>query len=104
MLGSGLASTVTRSPPPSATSRSTRSAQNARTAGSTEAACRGVNPRATRRRNAVWAGASCITIGGLSARPSASSSPYSTDRPPALLKVSASTAAASTSACRLSTK
>jgi hypothetical protein len=64
---------------------------------------RGVKPRATSLRKAVWSGGSSMTIGRLSARPIVSSSSYSTVRPCAEENVAVSTAAASTSTCRLST-
>ena len=103
MLGIGLNRVETMSPPPSARSRSSRSTTNARTAGSSSATWRGVNPRATNRRNAVCTGGSVITNGGLSSSPIRASSSYVTVRPRALLNVSVSTAAARTSACRDST-
>ena len=51
-----------------------RSITNSRTLGSTASTWRGVKPRATSLRNAVWTGGSCITIGGLSTSPISSSS------------------------------
>ena len=100
MLGSGLNSSTTMSPPPAATKPSSFSATYARTSGSTSRTARGVKPRETSLRNAVCSGGSSITIGGLSARPIFSSSPYSTVRPCALENVAVSTAARSTSSWR----
>ena len=74
MLGSGLNTSATMSPSPRAAMPSSRSRTNARTAGSTLTTALGVKPRETSRRNVVWSGGSCITIGGLSARPIRSSS------------------------------
>ena len=58
-----------------------RSTTKARTAGSISATWRGVNPRATSRRNAVCSGGSSMTIGRLSVSPSRSISPWSNVSP-----------------------
>ncbi|MGC0384021.1 hypothetical protein RKD33_004238 [Streptomyces sp. SAI-129] len=56
--GSGSATSVSRSPPPAATSRDTRSSASSCTYGFSRSTVRGVNALDTRRRIRVWSGGS----------------------------------------------
>ncbi len=104
MLGSGLSRARTTSTGSSSPSSSSRARTKERICGSSSVTWRGVNPRPTIRRKAVWSGGSSITIGAKSPTRSSSASPSVMVSPRALEYVAVSRAAAYTSAKRLSTQ